>query len=80
MPRPNSSAIAGLVRSSERLADGAGDLARRVADGRAPRHLDADRGQLAREVGRVRVDREAEQQLVADRDDLYVHEGLGRRA
>jgi hypothetical protein len=42
-----------------------------VADRRPMRDLDAERRKLAREVGRVGVDREAEKQLIADRDDLY---------
>ena len=48
---------------------------RRVADAGAPRHLDPLAGERPREVRGVGVDREAEQQLVADRDQLDVHAG-----
>src|SRR5262249_31635963 len=44
-----------------------GDRTRVVADGGATHDVHADAGQLAREMRGVRVDRETEEQFVADR-------------
>ena len=92
MPRPNSAAIDCLVMSSDvgpsppvvitapvrssASPTARGDLLGVVADRRASHDVHADRRERAREVRGVRVDREAEEQLVADGDEL---ERLRRR-
>ena len=70
--------ITAPVRSSA-FADGGRDRVGGVADRRPPHDLHTVRRELAGEVRGVGVDREAEQQLVADRDDFDVHgaDGVG---
>ena len=96
MSRPNSAAIDGLVRSSlvgpsppvvitapvrsSASRTAAAIASAVVAHGRRRDDLHADRRELAREVRGVGVDREAEQQLVADRDDFDVHGAMEWRA
>ena len=88
--RPNSFAMAGRVRSSAvgpsppvvmtapvrsiASAHGRRDAIRVVAHGAAMHDLDADLRERAREEGGVGVDGEAEQQLVADGEQLYLHD------
>jgi hypothetical protein len=57
------------------IAHRLGDAIRIVADGGAMHDLDADLRERAREIGGVRVDGEAEQQLVTDGDYFDLHEG-----
>src|SRR5690349_2322471 len=54
------------------------DAIRIVTNGSAIHDLDADFRKCAREIGGVGIDGEAEQQLVTDGEDLYLHGG--RRA
>ncbi len=68
--RPQSAGGDHGTGAVERFAHDGGDFRRHVADGGATCDLDADGRELARQVRGVRVDREAEQQLVADRDDF----------
>ena len=76
--RPEAAGRDHRAGAIERLADGRGDLGGVVADGGPPHDVHADRRERAREVRGVRVDREAEQQLVADRDDFDLRR-RGRR-
>ena len=55
------------------LANRSSDVVGIVTDSRTMRNLDSDRGKLSREMRRVGVDGETEQQLVADCDDLDLH-------
>ncbi len=57
----------------ERIAHGRRNQRGIVAGSGATHDADADGRQLTREMRRVGVDREAEQQLVADGDDFEVH-------
>ncbi len=61
----------------ERLADGALDRRGRVADRRPAHDMHSNRRERSRRVRRVRVDGEAEEQLVADRHDLHRGAALG---
>jgi hypothetical protein len=56
--------------SVERFANGLLNRSRFVADSRASYDVHPDRRQCAREVRSVCVDRESEQQLIADGDDF----------
>ena len=58
----------------ERIAQCGGDGVDVVPHGRAPHDLHADLGEGARDVGGVGVDRVAEEELVADRDQLDAEE------
>jgi hypothetical protein len=68
------------ARAIEPIAHGGGDRVSRIADGRPPRDLHAFGRERACEVRGVGVDRVAEEQLVADRDDFDVHGGWSERA
>src|SRR6185436_16429998 len=58
------------ARAIERFPHGARDVGRRVANRRTTHDLHTDRGEFAREVRRVRVDRETEQKFITDGDDF----------
>jgi hypothetical protein len=63
------------ARAIERLANGGRDVLCHVADGGSSPDAYADRSQLARQVGGIRVDGESEEELVAYGDELNIHGG-----
>jgi len=71
--RPQPAGADQQVGPFERLADHGRDTLLVIAHHRLAEQANADTGQLARQIGAVGIDRLAQQQLRANRDDLSVH-------
>ena len=78
--RPEASGREHEPRALQRLGDRAPDRLGTVGNRSAPGDLGAHRRQRAAQLCRIRVQRVAEQQLGADRDDLELHPELLRSA